>query len=317
MPDSSKKHTAPSEIVRLNEILEKNKKSPGLDKISQPPVFILGAPRSGTTLFEQVLVSSFTLGYIDNITARFWNSPYTGMALSNEIAPFSERILNDFNSDIGFTKGPLGPHEFGYFWQKWLKTGETHEAINTQDEKMITGLKQEVYEMINGISLPLILKNTVMVTINASLLSRIFPFALFIYIERDPVFTAQSLIINRQKLFGNITEWFSAKPEEYMELSEKTPAEQVVGQVYYCIQRIREARSGISEKRRFLRVDYVDLCERPVEVMNIVFDFFNANGYTLERKPYDLKQFESTDRQKIDNKVFSDIKKYSNKYFKE
>ena len=39
--------------------------------IVQPFVFVVGAPRSGTTLLTQVIAHCFDAGYICNLTARF------------------------------------------------------------------------------------------------------------------------------------------------------------------------------------------------------------------------------------------------------
>jgi hypothetical protein len=40
-----------------------------------PVFFIVGAPRSGTTLLLQTIINHYNLGYINNFIARFWEAP--------------------------------------------------------------------------------------------------------------------------------------------------------------------------------------------------------------------------------------------------
>src|SRR5688572_30011389 len=53
------------------------------DSSSQlPVVYIVGAPRSGTTLVSQLLAKYLDVGYINNLIARFWMRPLAGIRLS-------------------------------------------------------------------------------------------------------------------------------------------------------------------------------------------------------------------------------------------
>ena len=45
---------------------------------SRPIVFVLGAPRSGTTLLTQWLAASGHFGVPSNLLARFYEAPYIG-----------------------------------------------------------------------------------------------------------------------------------------------------------------------------------------------------------------------------------------------
>jgi len=72
-------------LHQFNELVAKH--SWELPENTLPPIFIVGAPRSGTTLLTQVLISSFELGYIDNISSKFWTNPLMGVIISNAIEP--------------------------------------------------------------------------------------------------------------------------------------------------------------------------------------------------------------------------------------
>ena len=62
-------------------------------------------------------------------------------------------------------------------------------------------------------------------------INQIFPNAIYIYIKRDVIYTAQSIILARRKLFRNDDGWFSVKPQNYETLLELDPFEQVISQI--------------------------------------------------------------------------------------
>jgi len=84
-------------------------------------IFIVGAPKSGTTLLTQKLISKFELDYVSNLTARFWKKPSQGIKITKKLFPTErKRKFINFKSNFGITEGLLNVHEFGYFWNYWL-----------------------------------------------------------------------------------------------------------------------------------------------------------------------------------------------------
>jgi hypothetical protein len=43
--------------------------------LNHPPVFIVGAPRSGSTLLYQLIVVRFDVGYLSNLHCRLYGAP--------------------------------------------------------------------------------------------------------------------------------------------------------------------------------------------------------------------------------------------------
>ena len=288
-------------IARMNEILSGKEKEFYTDDKSIPPVFIAGAPRSGTTLLYQILVSAFDIGYIDNISAKFWEAPVFGLVLSNEIFPFGERVLTDYRSEYGFTKEPTGPHEFGYFWKRWFKYSNTHELdedkLNQIDSDKLTKV---IYSMNSVLNKPVAFKNAVAVSLQIKYLAETFPEAVILSIERNPLYNAQSILEARIKS-GNPEEWFSAKPKEYETLKSKSIYEQVVGQVYYCNERISEAKTAIlhlENPQRLVEIKYEELCENPDKIIDLIAEKLSKIG--VKRKNTQFKKFNSTNN--IDRK---------------
>lgn len=98
--------------------VSRHKDEPGL-----PPVFIIGAPRSGTTLLYQVMAARFQVAYSTNFLAMFYKASILGMALSQKLHGGDSSEPNTFQSHHGSTAGHAGPYEAGEFWYRWFPRG--------------------------------------------------------------------------------------------------------------------------------------------------------------------------------------------------
>src|SRR5690554_1355071 len=165
-----------------------------------PPVFIVGVQRSGTTLLDQLIINHFSVAYPTNFLARFWKAPLAG-ALLSESLNFNNEVLN-YNSDLGYTQGLNGPHEFGYFWNYWFP----YDAYEKEFSQTCQN-DQDFVNLINQLTAfyqkPMVFKNLHKPSFNIELLSRLFPSAIFLNVEREPIFVAQSTYESRIKLFGS------------------------------------------------------------------------------------------------------------------
>ena len=97
-----------------------------------PMVFIIGAPRSGTTLLSQLLSSSGLFGYINNFIARFWTAPTLGALIYKTVLDHECRGNSSLQSHLGVTENLHEPHEFGYFWRRWFHFGQSHQLTADQ-----------------------------------------------------------------------------------------------------------------------------------------------------------------------------------------
>ncbi|MFW9846428.1 MAG: hypothetical protein ACFFD6_06760, partial [Candidatus Thorarchaeota archaeon] len=79
--DKYRKDQDSEDILReINRILEplELEEIEGFSAPEFASLFILGAPRSATTLIHQLVADTGVFGYISNYLARFWAAPYIG-----------------------------------------------------------------------------------------------------------------------------------------------------------------------------------------------------------------------------------------------
>lgn len=316
------KYNIRPEIIKINTALRRLEsaiiKKHGENK-SIPPIFIIGAPRAGATLVNQIIASAFNIAYIDNISAKFWEAPSYGLMLSNEIAPFESRIIQKYTSSFGITKEQIGPHEFGYFWQKWFMFNEFHEL--TSDELNAIdkiSFRNQIYSMCQSINLPVVFKNTMSLTLQIDYLYEVFPDALFIFCFREPLYNAQSLFQSRIKYFGNMDEWFSVKPIDYKSVINKNHSEQVVYQIYSCYNKIEKLIKKLDKDNpeQYVRIKYINVCHNPNSIIKKIAKLFKNNNIEVKHKNFRLRPFSSTNRQKVNDENFKELLSYTKKYFK-
>ena len=77
---------------------------------SEPPVFIIGPPRSGTTVLYQLLCKHFNFGYTNNFVADWYNIPITATRLYNIFSSQTSSI--ELTSNFGKSSNLYGPNEF-------------------------------------------------------------------------------------------------------------------------------------------------------------------------------------------------------------
>jgi len=114
-------------IKELSELLKpiQLKKQKVFTENKYPILFIIGNPRSGTTLMLQWVASLKVFSYPSNVLNRFAFAPYIGaivqQILFNEKYDFHNEFFDlkdrkDYSSDLGKTKGALAVSEFQHFY---------------------------------------------------------------------------------------------------------------------------------------------------------------------------------------------------------
>jgi LPS sulfotransferase NodH len=254
----------------LNEDLRQREESLYRDhEIAHPFVFVVGLPRSGTTLLTQVLAYCLDAGYIDNFAARFWLAPVHGIRLSRLIA--GEHGDAPFESDHARTATLTSIHEFGYFWRNRLNKHTFDDVVHArerEDEIDWVGLKRTLANVQHEFGRAFVAKN-MLGAYHMPRLRDVLEMVVFVYIERDPLDVAVSILDARRKYFSDPSTWWSYIPVEYPLLEQRDYWEQIAGQVHYLTRFFDRALDEVGE-RNVVSVAYEQLCCDPASVLETV-----------------------------------------------
>lgn len=224
-------------------------------------IFIVGMARTGSTLLSQILASSGAFAYPTNFLARFWEAPLVGARIQDALQILKSESIT-FGSDYGVTSGWAGPHEFGYFWERFFTFVDYHVCSKADWERAdLDLLRREVVSLLTYYDKPFFFKNMTC-GLNIQLLSSVFPNARYIHVKRDPVYVAQSVYQARVKRLGDRTNWYSLRPAEYHTLKQYPVEEQIALQIRHVVGTIDEAL-GTLHPEHSIEIHYEDLCSDP------------------------------------------------------
>ncbi len=253
----------------LNEQLEPVERERYVDcEIEHPFVFVVGLPRSGTTLLSQVLAYSLDVGYVSNFAARFWLAPVHGLRL-NRIVLGTDRPAT-FESDYARTSDPRDIHEFGYFWRHWLRKESFADVVHSAElEGTIDwdGLRRTLANLQRELGKPFVGKN-MLGAYHMPKLSSVLGPVLWVLVERDPLDAAVSILDARCRHYADPRVWWSYVPLEYDKLAGLDEWGQVAGQVHYLSRLYERELNGLGESA--IRVRYEALCAEPSSVLREV-----------------------------------------------
>lgn len=269
-------------LQEMNRLLQQHEASHYREvELNHPLIFIFGAPRSGTTLISQVLASGIDCGYINNVMSRFWLAPLHGIRLSRSI--YGDLSEISFQSQYARTGGPLDIHEFGYFWRDLLNK-ETLDDVTFSAERENDidwrRVQKVLANIVHEFDKPVIFKN-IFGAYHLSRFRREMQKVIYVYIERDPLDTAVSILDARRKYYSDLNNWWSYAPLEVANLKEKDYWEQIAGQVVYLQRFYRRQVQEVCPDVSLL-VKYDELCNNPRSVLQRVTDLAaSAHGSEL------------------------------------
>ena len=260
-----------------------------------PVVFVVGCPRSGTTLVYQWLAASGLFTYPTNFTARFPTAPWLAERVQQllrdpacdfrgELALEPASRAESFHSHLGKTKGPFAPHEFWYWWRRFLPEEEHHALDEMKLAKVDTGrMLKEMAAWEGVLDRPLLMK-AMNLNWNLPWVARLLPKAVFINVGRDPLMTMQSLLAARNDFFGDTHQWYSFRPPEYAQVKDQTPERQVAAQVFHTERAVAAGLAGLPACHQ-LEVRYEEFCRDPAGIYAQLCERLAAAGHVAE-SPY-------------------------------
>lgn len=305
------------ELAGILGAAEDNFVTPRFEQPQHPTTFVVGAPRSGTTLMMQWLANTGLVSYPSNFLSRFYRSVYIGARIQQMLFDKAYQYRDEMNlainqshafaSDIGKTEGALSPNVFWFFWRRFFKFGETSYLSPEQWQHSDTaGFLQEIAAMESVFDKPFATK-ALICNWNLTELDRLFNKALFIYIRRSPETLMQSIYLARERFRGDASQWWSFKPPEYSQLMQQDTAHQIAGLVISIENAMAKARNQIAPER-WIDIDYEEFCANPAALYESIHSKMAAQGYTANAPLPSA----STDAFKVTSKINIDKTMHQN-----
>jgi hypothetical protein len=248
------------------------------ERLPYPPIFVVGAPRSGSTLLYQLLTDRFEVGYLANGHARSPGAPSL-VERTRGLVRRRSGALGDYGSSFGNTSGELGPSECGPFWYRFFPRRPHYVTADGFPVRARRELRAAVGAFIEVCGGPVVYKN-VYSTVRMEALAAALPEALFVAIHRDVAANARSILEARLRVAGTQEAWWSVEPPGVEEMLELPPHEQAVEQVRALDVLVEEAEASIGSER-VLHVAYEDLCADPNRELDRVRQFVADTGCEL------------------------------------
>ena len=247
-------------------------------ELHTPPVFILGAPRSGTSLFYELLVTRYAFSYFSNLAHRFYKTPAAATFFGRSLIG---RYKASYSSDYGHIAGWSAPNEGGWIWQRWLEDGDWMDETALPGS-FLTEMRATLAAHEAILQAPFVNKN-VMHSNRIRLLDALFPGCLFIEVRRDMADTARSIIRAQRRNKGpqvDADAWWSVRPSN-------TRAGDVITRAALQVNGVAEdiARDvAVIGAHRHCSVIYEAFCTNTEDTLQQVASFLAGQGVHVRKK---------------------------------
>ncbi len=224
--------------------------------LERPVVFILGLPRSGTTLVYQYVVHRLEVAYWTNGVGLHPRAPVVTTFLEKRRGPH----VSDFRSRYGKVLGTTAPREAGSVWGRFfdLEQRTGFDDLGPQEAARLRNLVAATQRAFGGA--PFVNKNVKhMLRIDA--LARVFPESLFLVVRRRAQDTALS-ILRARAASHDPKRWWSVRIPDCERLLTLPVEEQVAAQVRGLRQQLAADLAALPGER-VLELDYERFCREP------------------------------------------------------
>ena len=228
-------------------------------------VFILGAPRTGSTVLYQAVAHAFGLPFISNLTNDFFaTAPVVGVAISNGV---NEPI--GFESRYGKAPGLFQPSEGSAVMAHWFGGGHPSQSVSA---RILPGRESHLLRTLSAVhgltAKPLLIKNA-WNCFRIENLARMLPAARFIWARRDIAAAAGSDLEARRTVQGSENVWNSATPANIESLQKLPPPLQVVENQYEFNRAIAAGLSAFAAGR-WCEVWYEDFARASAQSLSMI-----------------------------------------------
>ncbi len=281
-------------------------------KMENPPLFILGHWRSGTTFLHNVLSQAKDTGYMTTYNSLFPNNLSSKWIFKNFMKwnmpknrPTDNVKLNvNYPQEDEFALGNICPHSyynFFYFPKRYKEYFKKYGNFESATQKEVESWKHHYKKLITKANLnskgrKAIYKNPVN-TARAHLLADLFPGAKFIHIVRNPFI----VYLSTKKFFMNLlpTLWFHTVSEAFIE--------QLIIDIYIDLYNSFLEKSEVFNTNNFIEIKFERFEQNPLEHLENIYnslelgDFkaqeIQFRSYLSNQKAYKKNKYTITERE--------------------
>lgn len=285
-------------------------KAPSYDThLKYPPIFFLGAPRSGSTLMMQVLTDAFDFGYISNRHCQFFGMPCLAEKIFH---PLKKKKPSDYKSYHGNTRGVYAPAECGEWWYRFFRRKPAYVPHNQSDSYKMRCFRRSIASLIDAFDRPILFKN-LYATLRIRPILKHIPEALFIIVKRDELDNGHSLLEARNKVFNTYDNWWSMEPPLVEQLKRLPAHVQVIEQIRHIHALIdQDIADSRVNRSRFHQIVYEDFCSN-VHKSLLEFDtFLKLHGVEIDKKFDVPERFQLRRGIHINQNLYKKMKEYVN-----
>ena len=238
------------------------------------PIFIVGVPRSGTTILYRILCRHPQSGWFSDLDLQDWmtnerkryvTNYYTKLKQQKNKIPVSEETVLVFGAKQRPIEGTSRvPIEAATFWQTFLDYAGKNISENRKDK-----IKTVIYKKLEIQDKPRFVNKSLYLNTRLTDLKEIFPDAKFINVVRDPRAVISSAIV-RYKKEGYFD--FGASLKIQSELSN----EDLIQQLSLAYREIFDSINEFSYQemnKNLMTVKYEEFCLNPKEVIFKILQF--------------------------------------------
>lgn len=263
-----------------------------------PIILIVGAPRSGTTLFYQTLARFLPVSYLQNFAALFPRAPLTA---SVKLARLAQTQRADYHSYYGNTAGWAAPNDGFHVWNRWLGA-DRYRVAQQLSHAAQRDLQSFFHAWLATFQKPFLNKNN-RNTACLALLAEALPNACFIEVRREPAYVVQSLLQAREHIQGSkAVGWGLASAQQ----THGDYVSAVCEQVHGIELKLQHDKLSLAPER-FWSIAYEDFCREPCSTVEHVAQSFLRLSFDKEKMRRELKPFEATNKIRLACEEFQAI----------
>jgi len=257
---------------------------PAHQKFKYSPIFIIGAPRSGSTLLFQLLTDGYNFAYFSNIHCRLFGSP---SLIEKFLKPMDRLTPSNYTSEFGKTNGRYEPSECGEWWYRFFQRKRPNESITEPNDKKMKQFRRSLLYFTNTTARPVICKN-LYATLRLEEISEYIPEALFVVVTRNEEDNCRSILNARLNFLGSHERWWSIETPDSNYLKTLPPKDQAISQIRGINKIIMDSvRDGIIAKEKIIEINYDSFRKNTRGLIGKFDRFLKSNGVPIDKR-FDL-----------------------------